>query len=276
MQLAEFESLRAGIRRSDEELAAELGVSAARLQQWRSGRERIPKYEARLLRFIAASQDRGRALEESGLPECVWMAEFDAVDLPSDSDAMLAALKRAEVHHGSCSVCLARERFVNDRYGPMPPYPAPGWLSVFALFERLPAGLRPAAIGAAALAAIVSLRLVFAVPAIIRSQVSVVEPLLAILAAAAAGASGGLAFTLVRPTLRKLGRVGDYLTGIVCVGSYLAALILVSPWAFGKQMLDGPAGWYAFGATTLLFGLVVGHTWFESTAGSSESGARAS
>ena len=115
MQLAEFESLRAGIRRSDEELAAELGVSAARLQQWRSGRERIPKYEARLLRFIAASQDRGRALEESGLPECVWMAEFDAVDLPSDSDAMLAALKRAEVHHGSCSVCLARERFVNDQ-----------------------------------------------------------------------------------------------------------------------------------------------------------------
>lgn len=276
MQLREFESLRAQIPSSDEELAAELGVRVARLEQWRSGSVRVPKYEARLLRFIAASAARGHALEESGLAECTWMAEFDAADLPSDPDAIFAAIQRAETHAATCSVCQARELFIQDRFGPMPPYPTKGWLSVFVVLQRVPAWLRPAAYGAGLLAAIVSVRLVLALPSILTSPMSAIAPLLAILAAAAAGASGGFAYTLVRPALRKLGRIGDYLTGIVCVGAYLSALMLVAPVAFGEPFLEGPEGLFALEITTLLFGLLVGHLWLGPASGPDESETRAS
>ena len=146
---------------------------------------------------------------------------------------------------------------------------------MFAVLQHVPAWLRPAAYGAGILAAIVSFRLVLALPSILASPMSAIEPLLAILAAAAAGASGGFAYTLVRPALRKLGRIGNYLTGIVCVGAYLSALMLVAPVAFGEQFIEGPEGWVAVGITTLLFGLVVGHAWFSPATRSDESEARA-
>lgn len=276
MQLAEFDSLRAQIRESDDDLSAELGVPVAKLERWRTGAERIPRFEARLLRFIAASAVRGRALEESGLPECAWMAAFDEADLPDDMDAISAALDRSEEHHATCPQCQARERFVDARFGPMPPYPTKGWMTVFATFERIPEPVRPAAVGAAALAAIVALRAAFAVPAIIAKPAMAVELLVAVLAAAAAGASGGFAFTLVRPTLKTLGRLGDYLTGIVCVGAYMTSLTLVAPLAFGEPLVEGRVGWIAVGIASIFFGLVIGHSWFGPESARSGSGVRTS
>lgn len=262
MRIEEFAELRSRIPESDEHLADQLGVPAERLRAWRAGTERIPRFEARLVRFLAASAERGRALEESGLQPCAWMVDFDAAELPDDLDAMEAELQRAEQHHATCAQCLARERFIDERFGPMPPYPMKGWMSVFALFERLPSSLRPAALGASALAAIVSFRVLFAVPAIIAKPALTGELLLAVLAAAAAGASGGLAFTAVRPAFKRLGRPGDYLTGIVCVGAYLTSIMLVAPIAFGKSLMTGPAAWFSLAFTTLLFGLIIGHSWF--------------
>lgn len=276
MELAEFESLRAQIRGSDDDLAAELGVSLTQLKRWNTGAARIPRFEARLLRFMAASAVRGRALEEGGPPECAWLASFHEADLPDDVDATLAALKGAEDHQAACPQCQARERFVAERFGPMPPYPTKGWMTVFVAFERLPESFRPAAYGAAALAAIVSLRAVFAVPAIIAKPALAIPLLLAVLAAAAAGASGGFAFTLVRPTLKRLGRPGDYLTGIVCAGAYLTSLILVAPIAFGERLVEGPAGWTSVGIAAIFFGLVIGHSWFGPVTAPSRSGVRAS
>lgn len=275
MTLAEFESLRAQIRASDDDLATELGVSAEQLRRWSTGAARIPRFEARLLRFLAASAVRGRALEESGPPECAWMAEFDQAELPDDMDAMIAALQRSNDHHAACPRCQARQRFVDERFGPMPEYPTKGWMTVFAIFGRLPESLRPAAIGAAALAAIVSLRAVFAIPAIITKPALAFPLLLAVLAAAAAGASGGFAFTLVRPTLRKLGRPGDYLTGIVCVGAYMTSLMLVAPLAFGAPLVEGRAGWMIVGITSIFFGLVIGHSSFGPATTPSSAGVRA-
>ncbi len=275
MQLVEFKALRAQISDTDDELAAELGVPVALLQRWSAGTERIPRFEARLIRFSAASAVRGRALEESGLPECAWLVDFFKSDLPTESDALLAALTCSEEHHTTCPVCQARERFVTEKFGPMPPYPTKGLMTVFALFDRLPASLRPAAYGASALAAIVSLRALFAIPSVIDKPALAVPLSLAILAAAAAGASGGFAFTFVRPTFKKLGRPGDYLTGIVCVGSYLTSLMLVAPFAFGERLMEGPDGWYIVGIMSLLFGSIVGHSWFGPSVGSTSSRVRA-
>lgn len=272
MQPAELEALLAEIRESDEEIAAMLDVPAARLQRWRVGAERVPRYEARLLRFFAASAERGRALERSGLRECAWIAEFDEAALPDDTDAMLAALEREERHRATCPQCQARERFVEQRFGPMPPYPTKGLMSVLAMFERLPDSVRPAAYGASALAAITSLRLLFTIPAAIAKPALAVEALVAVLAAAGAGASGGVAYTLVRPAFKRLGRLGDYLTGITCAAVYMTSLVLVSPIAFDEPGFDGPGRWYVVGFTTLLFGLIMGRSWFGPSA-SARSGA---
>lgn len=262
MRPDEYDALRASIDETDDEIAEIIGVPVSRLQEWHAGTARVPRHAERVMRFFAATAERARAVKAAGLEECAWMSEFDATDLPDDVAEMEAALSRLEAHQAACSVCAARTRFIDARFGPMPPFPYKGWMRIFAVFDRVPASLRPTAIGAFLLAAIVSVRAVVAIPAIIGRPVMAVELLVAILAAASAGASGGFAFTLVRPTFKRLGRPGDYLTGIVCVGAYLTSLALVAPVAFGEPFLEGRAGWIAVGVGSLLFGSVVGHSWF--------------
>jgi hypothetical protein len=263
MRPAEVIALRAQIADSDDELADELGVPVTTLRAWTAGERRIPRYEAQLLRFAAASAERGRALVESGLPECEWIRAWGSEEHGSDDDALMASIDRMEAHSAACATCQARERFVDARFGPMPPFPARGLARVFVFMERVPEFLRPAAYGAALLAAIVSLRALVVIPSLIARPALVLDLLVAILAAAGAGASGGLVFSMVRPTLRTLGRPGDYLTGIVCVGAYMASLVLVAPVAFGEDLLKGRSGWFAYGIVTILMGLVIGHSWFK-------------
>lgn len=265
MRPDEYAALRARLRGSDEEIADTLGIDVARLRRWSDGTERVPRHERRLLEFFAASEERGRALEESGLAECAQYAEMIEADTSDDPDEMRAANEREAAHRAACPLCQARERFVEARFGPMPPFPTPAWLTPFMIIERLPSSLRPAAYGAAALAALVSLRALFAIPALVARPALAIELLVAILAAAAAGASGGFAFTLVRPTFTRLGRFGDYCTGIVCVGAYMSSLLLVAPLAFGEPLAEGRAGWFAVGITSVIFGTVIGHSWFKPT-----------
>lgn len=263
MQQAEFDAVRARIPESDEELALDLGVPVERLRRWARGDARIPRLHARRLAYFADLADRDRALEKSGLAECTWMAEFDAAEIPEGTDAILAHLERAKVHATECPTCLARERFVDARFGPVPPFPEHGWMAVFQYVEGLPESVRPAAYGAAALAALSALRGLVAIPAIIAKPSLIVELLFAIAISAVAGAAAGFVYTLVRPPLRALGRPGDYLTGIVCVGAYMLALALTAPSLFGDDLLKDRVGWYSLGATILFFGLVIGHSWFK-------------
>ena len=80
-----------------------------------------------------------------------------------------------------------------------------------------------------------------------------------ILAAAGAGAAAGLAYSLVRPTLRTRGVVGAYLTGIVCVFAYMGALAIA---VSDIGMFEDRSGVVIFTLVSLFFGLVMGHTWF--------------
>lgn len=96
------------------------------------------------------------------------------------------------------------------------------------------------------------------------------EALVAVVTAAGAGAAGGFAYTLTRPTLQRLGRLGDYLTGIVCVFAYMGALVLVAPVAFGEGIIEDRVGLISFVVVSTFFGLVVGHTWFRRASASKE------
>ena len=254
--------MRRRLQQSDQELADLLGVSSDVVRAWTEGRREVPRRYAQQIEWLAVGAEREAALRDSGLPRCGWMEAHLAKPLAEDQDAVLKHVEAANDHAESCEVCTARERFVEDRFGPMPPMPQSGWMRIFAWMERVPSWARPAAVGAAILGIIVSLRVAFALPVLFSNPARLGEALLAVTAAAGAGAIGGFAYTLTRPTLRRLGRVGDYLTGIVCVFAYMGALALVAPLAFGEPLIEDRAGVIIFVVVSAFFGLIVGHTWF--------------
>ena len=83
----------------------------------------------------------------------------------------------------------------------------------------------------------------------------------AVLVGAAAGASGGLAYTAIRPLLRRLGRAGDYLTGVGTMLAYMWTIAVMLPEAFGDGR-NQTGRFIAFSLTATFFGLVIGHHWF--------------
>ena len=262
MNATDLRQARTRLGQSEEELATNLGVAPDLIRTWEAGHSAAPRRYTQHIEWLVAGAEREDALRASGLPECQWMQAHVAEPLPDEPDRALKHLEAGNEHAGACQVCAARERFIAERFGPMPPLPQPGWLRVFAWIERVPSWARPAAVGAAILAAIVSLRLIFALPQLFSAPAKFGEALLAVLAAAGAGAVGGFAYSLARPSLRRLGTLGDYLTGIVCVFAYMGALVVVAPVAFGEPVIEDRASLVIFVIVSAFFGLVMGHTWF--------------
>lgn len=262
MNATELQEAQRRLGQSDEELAASLSVSPDMVRAWAAGRATVPRRHRQQIEWMAAAAERDAALRSSGLPECAWMQQHVAEPLPDDPDAALKHLETGNQHAEACRVCVARDQFLEERFGPMPPVPHSGWLRLFTWVERVPSWARPAAVGAAILGAVVSLRVVLAVPLLLSAPGKFGEALLAVAAAAGAGAVGGFAYSLSRPALRRLGRLGDYLTGIVCVFAYMGALAAVAPLAFGERVIEDQPSLIAFAIASVFFGLVIGHTWF--------------
>lgn len=228
MTAFDFAAVRARIADVDSELAANLGVTTARLELWRSGRQSVPPHQQRLLQFFAASADRVRALEASGLPECEWLRRFDATELPDESDAVAERFKELGSHLDSCAVCQARERFANERCGRMPSYPLGGWMSGIAVVERLPEVLRPAVYGAVILVAIVTLRALGPLLEFPENPTRGIQALIGIAVSACGGAGGGLVYGLAGARFRSLGKHGVSLQAGFTLAAYLVAIADVS------------------------------------------------
>ena len=133
---------------------------------------------------------------------------------------------------------------------------------LFAIIDRTPSWLRPALIGALLLFAIVAVRMVFALPRLLSHPAEITPLLLALGAASAAGAAGGLAYSLLGAPLRGLRVVGPYLAGVVTVIAYMGALALAAPYAFGEPLIEHRSDVGPFLVISILFGLVMGHSWF--------------
>lgn len=262
MTTAEFNEARKILARTDDQLAADLDVTPDVVRAWADGRARVPKRHARLIQYSVAAEERQSALRASGLPECEWMRKKDEELEKLGDDDLLEVAKEMKEHSKTCPMCVARARFLDEHFGPMPALPAPPWLRIFGLIAAIPSWARPAAIGAIALGAITMLRILAALPLLLSNPAKVGEALVAVLAAACAGAAGGAIYSLARPVLRKLGRVGDYLTGIVCVFAYMGALALVAPYAFGERLVNGRGDLAMFAILSAFFGLFIGHSWF--------------
>ena len=130
------------------------------------------------------------------------------------------------------------------------------------IVERIPRLLRPALLGAALLFAIVSIRMVFAIPRLMQHPVELRSLLLALGAASSTGAVGGLAYSLVGAPLRSVRGIGPYLTGIVTVSAYMGALVIAAPYAFGETLIERRSDLIVFVVVMAFFGMVMGHSWF--------------
>jgi hypothetical protein len=81
---------------------------------------------------------------------------------------------------------------------------------------------------------------------------------LGVLIGAYLGAVAGLAYHVVRPRTRHLGRWGDYLTGIAFASGFFLAFMLPAAIS-GAELGRDPMSWVAAGIVAVIFGLVVGH-----------------
>ncbi len=262
MTAAEFTQAREILGTTDEELAADFDVTPHIVRAWADGSVPIPRRFAQEIRWRAAAEERQAALRESGLPECEWMRVHDGEPLPSDPDELIEASEAMVSHAKSCPVCMARTRYLEERLGPMPDPPLDMWVRAFALIGRIPVWARPAVLGAIALGGIVVFRSLFLIPRLISEPAKIGAVLVAMLTAAVAGAAGGAVYSLTRPALAKLGRTGDYLTGVLCVFSYVLALALITPYTFGERMIENESDWVVVALLSTFFGLIVGHVGF--------------
>lgn len=267
MTSEEFAAAQRFLGETDEQLAAALGVTPDVVRAWSQGTARVPPHEAGQLALFVDVKQRALALESSGLPQCEWVLSNEPTS--NDMDEITRSADALERHIRRCPTCRAREKFLTERFGPMPTPGLTGVAGVFEWADRVPAIARPAVVGAALLAALVLIRILFALPRLLSEPREFVTAGVALLAAVGAGAVGGFTYSLTRPLFKRLGRPGDYLTGIVCVFAYMGSLAGVAPTAFGEPIVEERADWVIMAIVAAVFGVFVGHTLFRSKPASS-------
>ena len=244
------------------DLTEELAVTPVVLSEWEAGTSRVPARHARKLRWLMAVEERHAALRASDLGECPWVVAWEADDSDRADEEILRRLKQLQAHAENCPTCVARERFITERFGPIPDYPHEGFMRVFAWVAGLPTWARPAVGGAMIVGAMVVARAVFMAPQLFAEPGGLLQLLGIIVAAGVAGACGGAAYSLAFPVLGKLGRTGDYLTGIVCVTAYMLGIGLIAQLVLGETLLGDDVAMVAMAIGTVVFGVGIGHMWF--------------
>jgi hypothetical protein len=249
------------------ELAAEIGLTEPVVRAWEDGSLRIPQQYAIQIVWRAAVAERQAALASSGLPECAWVARWMDV-VPPKGVAQRGHLDALRRHAAVCPQCTARARFIEQNFPPMPelPVPAPVRLMRAAgkVLKRLPQWLRSTAVGAVALGIFGILRV--AGMAVGGEAPSALDSLLfiggSIIGGAYLGAVAGITYVIVRDPLRKIGRAGDYIAGILCAWVYILASVIPLQLLTGRPAFATPNDAAALAMGGAVIGAMIGHLWF--------------
>src|ERR1700741_1354003 len=102
------------------ELASELGVPLARLQEWERGTRAIPHSVAQQVLFRVALLEHDHALEAAGLPPGEWVVAWEQEPYPVDLDAERTHIERLNQHAEACPDCQARVRYAEEHLPPLP------------------------------------------------------------------------------------------------------------------------------------------------------------
>ncbi|GLC23550.1 hypothetical protein [Roseisolibacter agri] len=255
---------RTRLDRTPEQLAAELGIPPHAYAACEAGRASLSRRHAELITYQLAVRDRQDALAASGLPACQWMERWGD-EIPEARSALEAHVARAEAHASGCATCGARDAFLAERFPTMPPVPMAGWARalqrLMGWVDARPEWLRPALLGAAALAALTAIRVVLVLPAALREPRVLLAALGAVVAASAAGAFGGLVYALLGRPLRRVPVVGPYLAGMVAVAGYLLAILTMVAIGDRDTPRDLASDALFLVLLSALLGAFVGHRW---------------
>lgn len=247
-----------------------LGVDTVLIGLWEEERAFPTRLQRRRLEWLLQQAENDRLLAQASLPRCSVHDGFeqDVAALARDREPTVAELETAAkgllAHINSCVTCSANREWERRNLRPPGNFPIPGIQGLFnAVAVRVPGQLLPAVFGALFLGVVVTMNATFGIIVLLLRNPSVPalialigEALPAILAATAAGAAGGLVIPIVRPLLRTMGAFGDYLTGILIVEAYMAALALLAPVAFGETLVTSSADWIMFLGIGAFFGIV--------------------
>jgi hypothetical protein len=257
---------RALLGLSPAELAAEMGLTEHVVRAWEDGSLRIPREYALQIAFRAAIAERQAALASSGLPECAWVARWmESTPRGPGERAHFEALRR---HAAACPACTARARFIETNFPPMPELPVPAPIRAMRVagkwLEKRPPWLRAIVVGAGAATVFGVLRLAgMAINGVAPSPTgALLFLLLWILSGAYLGAVATLAYVIVRDPLRRLGRLGDYVAGILCTWVFLLAALIPAQYLTGRPAFPTPAHAVMVAVGGALIGTMIAQLWF--------------
>jgi DNA-binding XRE family transcriptional regulator len=246
-------------------LAAEFNVTPAVVAAWESGRMALTAYAAEWLTWKDAMATREVALASAGMPPCQQVRVLAHAAGSGPVRSRVQGIQLVREHVATCPICTKRQAYVDAHFPPMPPAPTRGWqrvlLQLAALVRRLPPWARPAAVGGGIVFAFVAVRALLLLPTILTHPQLFIGAVVAAVVASGAGIAGGLTYSAVREPFRRLGRLGDYLTGVVCVLVYMGALALVAPLVFGEPLVKEASDIEVFVVISIVFGLLIGHFW---------------
>ena len=147
MNASEFAAARQTLGASLEDLAVSLDLTPDIIAAFENGSVSIPKDIAGEMTWRVATFERLDALSKSGLPECPWLIKWQAAPIPSRSSEKVKRLTELTTHAAKCPTCMAREKFMLDRFGAMPERPVTGWqgwlVALMRQIDRLPSWMRP-------------------------------------------------------------------------------------------------------------------------------------
>lgn len=185
-------------------LAADLGLTPSIIAAWEAGSVDVPKRFEDQLRYRAAGAERLAALAVSGLPECEWDKAWEKGKeaVPDKIEAQVKYVERGVSHRASCTVCQARDKFILDRFGPMPHAPMStsmrlfGWVSDRT--EKLPRWAQPAVWVGLAFGGYSVVKIAFMLPRLARNPQFLWVPLAGLGLSISSGAAIGLIYGAFR------------------------------------------------------------------------------
>src|SRR5687768_9576655 len=268
MTAEDLSRARALLGLSPGELAAEIGLTEPVVRAWENGSLRIPRQYAIQIVWRAAVAERQAALASSGLPECTWVMRWMDAAPPRGAAAQREHLDALRRHAALCPHCTARARFVEQNFPPMPDLPVPPAVRALrtagTVLKRLPLWLRATAVGAIAVGALTVVRIAgLAVGGEGPSPLNALGLLIgAVLLGAYQGAVAGITYAIVRDPLRRIGRFGDYIAGVLCVWAYLLASVLPLQLVPDRPEFAHPDRAPALALGGAIVGVIIGHLWF--------------
>lgn len=133
----ELAAIRTRLGLTPDALAAELNLTPAIIEAWESGRINPSRRAEQWLTWRAAMLDRDEAVSASGLPECPTLrAVATGITMGDGSKTGRQRADAVLTHLASCPTCLARKRFLDERFPPMPPPPLPVALALVVWLHR--------------------------------------------------------------------------------------------------------------------------------------------